>query len=53
MWDFPKLRGTLFWGPYNKDPAIKGIILGSPMSMNGVSGLGFRAQRIMATECDL
>ena len=20
MWDFPKIRGTLFWGPYNKDP---------------------------------
>ena len=22
--------GTLFWGPYNKDPTIKGAILGSP-----------------------
>ena len=20
MWEFPKIRGTLFWGPYNKDP---------------------------------
>ena len=19
-WEFPKIRGTLFWGPYNKDP---------------------------------
>ena len=19
---FPKIRGTLFWGPYNKDPTI-------------------------------
>ena len=21
-WEFPKLGGTLFWGPYNKDPII-------------------------------
>ena len=21
-WGFPKIRGTLFWGPYNKDPTI-------------------------------
>ena len=21
-WEFPKIRGTLFWGPYNKDPTI-------------------------------
>ena len=20
--EFPKIRGTLLWGPYNKDPAI-------------------------------
>ena len=20
--EFPKIRGTLFWGPYNKDPTI-------------------------------
>ena len=19
-WEFPKIRGTLFWGPYTKDP---------------------------------
>ena len=19
-WEFPKIGGTLFWGPYNKDP---------------------------------
>ena len=24
-------KGTLFWGPYNKDPTIWGTILGSPM----------------------
>ena len=23
-WDFPKIRGTFFWGPYNKDPTIQG-----------------------------
>ena len=22
IWEFPKLGGTLFWGPYNKDPTI-------------------------------
>ena len=22
MWEFPKIRGTLFGGPYNKDPTI-------------------------------
>ena len=22
MWELPKIRGTLFWGPYNKDPTI-------------------------------
>ena len=21
-WEFPKIRGTLFWGPYNKDPTM-------------------------------
>ena len=30
MWEFPKIRGPLFWGPYNKDPTIEGTILGSP-----------------------
>ena len=31
-WEFPKLRGTLFWGPYNKDPTInKGTISGCPI----------------------
>ncbi|CAE7812270.1 unnamed protein product [Symbiodinium sp. CCMP2592] len=27
-------RGTLFWGPYNKDPTIQGTILGSPIFGN-------------------
>ena len=22
MFEFPKTRGTLFWGPHNKDPII-------------------------------
>ena len=22
MWEFPRIRGTLFGGPYNKDPTI-------------------------------
>ena len=22
IWEFPKIRGALSWGPYNKDPAI-------------------------------
>ena len=22
MWEFPKSRGTLCWGPYNNDPTI-------------------------------
>ena len=22
IWEFPKIRGTVFWGPYDKDPTI-------------------------------
>ena len=22
IWEFPKIRGTFFWGPYTKDPTI-------------------------------
>ena len=22
IWEFPKIRGTLIWGPYNQDPTI-------------------------------
>ena len=22
IWEFPKIMGTLFWGPYNKDPTM-------------------------------
>ena len=30
-WESPKIRGTLFWGPYNKDPPI---LLGPPIFGN-------------------
>ena len=26
IWEFPKIRGTFFWGPYNKDPTIFKVI---------------------------
>ena len=31
IWEFAKIRGTLFRGPYHKDPTIQGTILGSPI----------------------
>ena len=31
MGGFPKIRGTSFWGPHNKDPSILGSILGFPL----------------------
>ena len=30
IWAFPTIRGTLFWGPSNRDPTICGTIVGSP-----------------------
>ena len=30
--EFPKIRGTLSWSPYYKDPTIWGAIFGSPIS---------------------
>ena len=33
-WEFPKIRGTLLWSSYNKDPTILGTILGSPIFGN-------------------
>ena len=35
-WEFPKIRGTLFWGPYHKDPTIWATILGTPIFGNYV-----------------
>ena len=34
IWELPRIRGTLFWGPYNKDPTIWGAMLGSPIFGN-------------------
>ena len=34
IWEFPKLRGTLFWCPYDKDPTIWGTIFVSPIFGN-------------------
>ena len=34
MWEFPEIKGTLVWGPYNKDPTIFGTILGVPIFGN-------------------
>ena len=34
IWEFPKIRGTLIWGPYNEDPTIWGTIFGSPIFGN-------------------
>ena len=36
--EFPKIKGTLFWGPYNKDHTIWGTRLGSPISETPISG---------------
>ena len=51
IWDF---RGTLFWGPYNKDPTIEGTILGSqnfgnpPYLKNSAARLGFKLRQVDA-----
>ena len=49
IWEFPKIRGTLFWGPCNKDRPILGTTLGSPIfgnchfrDLKAQIGLGFR-----------
>ena len=34
IWEFPTIRGTLFWGPNNKDPTIWGTFYGSPIFGN-------------------
>ena len=48
-WEFPKIRGTLFSGPFTKDPTISGTIFGhphlghlgslGPLSLQGLTGL--------------
>ena len=39
IWEFPKMKGTVFWGPSNKNPTIEGTILGSPIFGNPHFGL--------------
>ena len=34
--------GTLYWGPYNKDPTIWGTILGPPIFGNSHMGLIYK-----------
>ena len=34
MWEFPKITGTFFWGPYNEYPTLEGTILRSPIFGN-------------------
>ena len=38
--EFPKIRDTLFWGPYNQAPPIWGTVLGSPMFGNSHTAPG-------------
>ena len=33
MRGFPKIRATLYWGPYNKDPTTKGTKFGFPIAV--------------------
>ena len=56
---FPKMRGTILGGPYNKDQCILGSILGSPLLFResticvgrkmglGVLGLGNTDQGVL------
>ena len=41
-WGFPKIKGTLFGGPHNKDYSILGSILGSPYFGKLPHGVGLR-----------
>ena len=34
VWEFPKIGGTFFGGPCNKDPTIQAARLGSPILGN-------------------
>ena len=38
IWEFPKIRGTLFWCPYNRDPTIYGTRLGCSILENSLMG---------------
>ena len=39
IWEFPRIRGTLFWSPYNEDPTTQGTKRGSPIFANSHMGL--------------
>ena len=41
IWEFAKIRGTLFWGPYNKDLTISGTILRSPILRSPHLGVNY------------
>ena len=44
IWESPKIRDTLFWGTYTKDPTILGTKVGSPIFgtlVYGVRRVGF------------
>ena len=34
IWEFPKIRGTSYGGPYDEDPTIWGAVLWSPIFGN-------------------
>ena len=36
IWEFPKIRGTLFWGPYNKGSYNLGCYIGVPYFRNPI-----------------
>ena len=52
IWDFPKIRGTFFGGPYNKDPTIQGTILGSPLSETPILTAAQRQARLWLSWAD-
>ena len=39
MWDFPKVRGTFFWGPYDTDPTTWGPYYKDPTIQGTIFGL--------------
>ena len=50
IWELPKIRGTLFGGPYNKDPFISGTRLGSPVFGNSHFGFLQGSTGVVAVE---
>ena len=50
IWELPKIRGTLFWGPYTEDPTIKGPRLGSPIVGNSHLGARYAPNEVWPTD---